>query len=113
MKIFNELVTITEAINKDAQHTRGREKVLGMKDVADFKAYARNRIEVLELLSRQGELTKELYSIFKQEAEDHVAGRSIDEAAVTSKVNRYRIISVTTRPGLNPSTRKQSSWTIS
>lgn len=83
-----ELSGLIDASNKAAQKTRPEyEKVLKLKDVADYKAYARNKIEVLEILDQLAALHKQYWAIYNQAFEDYLAGGTVDEEAIKALID--------------------------
>jgi uncharacterized coiled-coil DUF342 family protein len=86
-QLFDELVALVAASNAAAEKTRVEyEKVLQLEDLEDFKAYARNKIEVLDLTSREADLMEQFYGVLKRVFEEARSGGTPDETAVMNEL---------------------------
>lgn len=83
---LNELVALAGEISEAAGQTReDYEKVLELEDVEDYKAYARNKIKVLDLTDRKMELLGSFYEIVNGAFEKVQAGVAPDEKTIIAE----------------------------
>lgn len=80
-QFFADLVKLVEAINTTAQDTRTEyEKIVDLNDVANYKKYARNRIQALDLLAQQTPLVKSYAAIYSTVVDQALNGEPNEEA---------------------------------
>lgn len=87
-RLFDELIVLVEESGLAAEETRDEyEKVLQLDDVEEFKEYARNKIEVLDLTGQETALARQFYDIYKRVFEEVREGKVPDEQAVTDELS--------------------------
>jgi len=82
-KFFGDTVDLVEAISAAAQDTRVEyNNILDLNGVMEFKKYAHNRIDLIDLIKRQAELTKQIAAVYEMTVDQAMNGQTIDEALV-------------------------------
>jgi len=88
-KYFADLVALHEEINKAAQETRAEySKILNLNDVADYKKFAQNRIDAINLIDRRSLLVKQFAAIYDQVVDQALNGQPIDETMVRNQTEQ-------------------------
>lgn len=89
---FAQLVTLHEAINKAAQETRDEyKKILDLEGVADFRKYAQNRIDAINLIDRRSLLVKQFAAIYDQVVDQALNAQPIDETLVRNQTEQISL----------------------